>query len=377
MASIKYKNEIIKRKYFGYVRNSKGFSEKTIDCYDKAICLWEDFTHGADFVRFNKTAAEGFKTWLETKKKVKAEQEISVSYRYDILRHLRTFFDWLSKQKGYKQIDPTAIDYLRLSREEVSIATQPRSVEVPTLEEIKAVIENIKGNTEVEMRDKSMISLMFLTGARISAIRTLPMKSFNKDELVIDQNPIFGVKTKFSKRIITPLISYLYKEASDYFIKWFDYLDKEKDFKPNDPLFPATKIENGTENLSFHNTGQIKPVFWQSNSPLGEIIRKRFKQAGVKYYKPHAIRHSLIKRISKLHLTEEQRKAFSQSLGHEDVRTTFGSHGYGKIGEDKQIEIIKNIDFEGQSKGAGGSLNEASLRRIIREEMSKKTNDNG
>src|SRR3989338_1370219 len=141
-----------------------------------------------------------------------------------MLRYLRVFFGWLSKQKGYKKIDQTAIDYLNLSKAEVKIATQPRKVEIPSLEDIKAVIECIKGSSEIEMRDKALISLMFLTGARISAVRTLPMKSFDKDKLVIDQNPAFGVKTKFSKRIITPLISYQYKEALNYFLEWFNYL---------------------------------------------------------------------------------------------------------------------------------------------------------
>jgi len=375
MASIIYKNELTKRKFFGYVRNSKGFSEKTIECYEKAIWLWEDFSHKSDFVKFNKTVAEGFKNWLKIKKKTNPQQEVSVSYRYDILRYLKFFFGWLSKQKGYKKIDQTAIDYLNLSKAEVKIATQPRKVKIPSLEEIKAVVEGIKGGSEIEMRDKALISLMFLTGARISAIRTLPIKSFNKDTLVIDQNPVFGVKTKFSKRIITPLISYLYKEALSYFIEWFNYLEEKKGFKPDDPIFPATKIENGTENLSFYNTGQVEPIFWRSSSSPSKIIEKRFEQAGVKHYKPHSIRHLFIKRFQNLPLTEEQKKAISQSLGHEDVRTTFGSYGYGKINEDRQVEIVKNIDFEGQNKERKVDLSDESIERLaekIRQTASNK-----
>src|SRR3989344_8503611 len=207
MASIIYKNEVIKRRFFGYVINSRGFSPKTVECYEKAIWLWDDFSHKADYISFNKTAAEGFKNWLKAKKKANSQKEISVSYRYDMLRYLKVFFGWLSKQKGYRKIDQTAVDYLNLSRAEAKIATQPREVKVPTLEELKAVIEGIQDSSEIEKRDRALISLMFLTGARISAIRTLPMKSFDKDKLTIDQNPAFGVKTKFSKRIITPLIA--------------------------------------------------------------------------------------------------------------------------------------------------------------------------
>src|SRR3989338_3322217 len=381
MASIIYKNEGIKRRFFGYVRNSKGFSEKTIECYENAIWLWEDFSHKTDYIGFNKTAAEGFKGWLKTKKKANSQREISVSYCYDMLRYLRVFFGWLSKQKGYKKIDQTAIDYLNLSKAEVKIATQPRNVEVPSLEDIKAVIEGIQGDSggiqgdsggiqgssEVKQIDKALISLMFLTGARISAVRTLPMKSFDKDKLTIDQNPTFGVKTKFSKPIISPLIAYLYKEPLNYFIGWFDYLEEEKKFKPDDPIFPATKIENGFENLSYYNTGQVEPIFWKSSTSASKVIENRFKEAGIKHYKPHAIRHLFIKRLSKLPLTEEQKKAISQSLGHEDVRTTFGSYGYGKIDKDKQLEIIKNIDFDGTYQGVKQSLSQEDIGRIAKE----------
>ena len=367
MSSIIYKNEVIKRRFFRDVRNSKGFSLKTIECYEKAIWLWDDFTRKADYISFNKTVAEGFKEWLKAKKKARSQQEISVSYRYVMLRYLKVFFGWLSKQKGYKKIDQTAIDYLNLSRAEAKIATQPREVKVPTLEELKAVIEGIQDSSEIEKRDRALISLMFLTGARISAIRTLPMKSFDKDKLTIDQNPAFGVKTKFSKRIITPLIAYLYKEPLNYFIGWFDYLEEEKKFKPDDPIFPATKVENGVENLSYYNTGQVEPIFWKSSTSPSKIIENRFKEAGIKHYKPHAIRHLFIKRLSKLPLTEEQKKAISQSLGHEDVRTTFSSYGYGKISEDKQAEIIKNIDFEGTYQGVKQSLSQEDIGRIAKE----------
>jgi len=351
MQSTIYKNELTKRRFFEYVTGSQGFSEKTRQCYESAIWLWEDFAHKADFANFNKTAADLFKDWLKDKKKVGSQENVSVSYRYDILRYLKIFFEWLSKQPNYKsKIKPTDIDYLNLSKAEARIATQPKNIICPTLEEIKAVIESIKGDSEIEMRDKALISLTFLTGARISAIITLPMISFDKERLIIDQDPKMGVMTKFSKRIVSSLIPFSYKEPLKYFIGWFDYLEKQKKFKPNDPIFPATKVENGKENLSYYNTGEVEPVFWKSSSSPRKIFEKRFEQAGIKYYHPHTLRHLLVKQIAKLPLTEEQKKAISQSLGHEDVGTTFGSYGYGKIDENRQIEIIREIDFEGQKK---------------------------
>ena len=317
---------------------------------------------------FNKAVAESFKNWLKTKKKANSEKNISISYCYDILRYLKVFFEWLSKQSGYKsRINQTAIDYLNLSKAEARIATQPKNIKIPSLEEIKTVIENIHGKSEIERRDKALISLTFLTGARISAILTLPLKSFDREKLVIDQDPKLGVSTKFSKRIVSALIPFLYKEPLKYFLEWFDYLEKQKRFKSNDPLFPATKIDNGKENLSYYNTGKVEPIFWKSSSSPRKIFKKRFEQAGVKYYHPHTLRHLLVKEIAKLPLTEEQKKAISQNLGHENVGTTFGSYGYGRIEEERQIEIIRNIDFKGRNEKIKYHLDQEDIKQLLRE----------
>jgi integrase len=373
MTNIIYKNEIIKRKFFEYLINSRGFSKATIGCYEKAIWLWEDFTNKTDFIGFNKTKAEEFKTWLKDKRKTHSEESVSLSYCYDNLRHLKTFFEWLSKQAGYKKINSTDIDYFNLSKGEVRIATQPKGKVSPTLNEIKTLIESIQGKTEIGMRDKALISLTFLTGARISAILSLPMKSFDKENLIIHQDPTYGVKTKFSKKIVSALIPFSYKEPLNYFIEWFDYLEKQKNFQPNDPIFPATKIENGKINLGYYNTQEVEPFFWKSTTSVRKIFEKRFIQAGIKYYHPHTFRHLLIKEISKLPLTEEQKKAISQNLGHEDVGTTFGSYGYGKIDEERQVEIIRNIDFEGKNNKVIYQIGQDDLRQFIKESEDRKS----
>ena len=350
MTSIIYKNERIKRRYFEYVKGPKGFSPKTVKCYENAIWLWEDFSNHADFASFNQTSAKGFNGLIKAKKKARSEETVGLSYCYDMLRYLKDFFEWLSKQAGYKsKINQTAIDFLNLSRAEVKIATQPKNVRYPSVDEVKTVIEHIKGKTEVELRDRAFISLLFLTGTRISAIISLRIKSFDATRLVIDQDPKQGVATKNSKRIVTALIPMSYKEPVTYFLEWFNHL-VGKGFKQNDPIFPATKVENGKENTSYYNTGEVERTLWKSTTPARKVLKKRFEDAGIANYNPHSFRHMLVKEISKLPITEEQKKAVSQNFGHEHVGTTFGSYGYGGIPEDKQIEIIKNIDFEGSKK---------------------------
>ncbi len=368
MEKIKYKNETIKRRFYKDFNNSRGYSDKSILCFKKAIWLWEEFTNDDDFMHFSKTKAENFKNWLKKRKKTTTEDYISLSYCYDVLRHIRLFFGWLSEQSGYKsKINKEAIEYLNLTRGEIKIATQPKSKKIPSVEEIKVVIEGIEGKNEIEMRDKALISLILMTGARISAVKSLPIKSFDREKMILEQDPQMGVETKNSKRITTSLITISYLEPKKYFLDWYDYLVNQKMFKGNDPIFPATKIEYGQDNnLGYFNTEKVEPVFWKNSTSIRKIFDKRFKNADIPYYHPHSLRHLLVKEIRKIPLTEEQKKALSQNFGHSNVGTTFGSYGYGAIEDDIQVEIINEIDFTGQ-KTKHVSLSLDDLRQILKE----------
>ncbi len=364
---VRYENELMKRKYFDYLKQSKGFSQSSITTYEGAILQWQDFTDEADFHLFNKKRAVEFKTWLATRQS-KRGGNVSISYQYHTLRKLRGFFDWLSRQEGYRQaIQETDIGYLSLGKKESRQALQSKRRKIPTMEQVKKVIEAIEPKNEIDMRDKALLSFTLLTGARISAIVSLPLGSFDPVDMVVDQDPNLGVKTKFSKRIATALFPLEYKEAQTYFLSWFEYLKDERGFKENDPLFPATKVENGKENISYYSTGEVEPVYWSSASPARKIFEKRFKAAGEPYYHPHSLRHLLVKEFMKKPLTEEQKKAISQNLGHENVATTFGSYGYGHIDESRQIELMREI--EAVQRGSGEvryNISEDELQAMLR-----------
>jgi|GEM_PF-170664 len=369
MSKILQKNEITKRRFFRYLKDAEGFEPSSIYAFEKAILNWEDFTKKDDFGNFTQQKIVNFKEWLKNRKKVKTEEKISLSYCYDVLRRLKTFFEWLSKQAGYKaNINSSFINYLRLSKNETREAVQTRKRDVPSIEEVRKTIESIGDKNDIDKRDRALFSLFYLSGIRISALMSLPIKSFDKNKLIIDQDPAFGVKTKFHKRIPTALIPLSYKEPLDYFIGWYDYLIKEKKFNPNDPIFPATKKEQGDKNISYYSTGEVVPVFWKSGTTIRKIFEKRFIQAGVPYYHPHTFRHLIVKEFAKTRLTEEEKKAISQNLGHADVGTTFGSYGYGHIEEDRQVEIIKGIKFssEENKKFTINALNDLSKKEQIK-----------
>ncbi|MBT4153370.1 MAG: site-specific integrase [Candidatus Magasanikbacteria bacterium] len=366
MPSTQYKNELVKRNYYIYLENAKQYSQKTIRCYEKGIWLWEEFSGQADFGVFSKQKAIDFKKWLKSKQKKNGEGTVSLSYCHTNIRYLKAFFIWLSKQDGYKsKIHEQDVEYLNLTKAENKIATQSKNTRFPSIEQVKKVIEHIEGKTEVELRDRALISLTLLTGIRISALASLSIKCFDKETMIIDQNPKFGVETKFSKRITSVFVPIPNNKAKQYFMDWVEYLQKQKAFNLGDPIFPATKTEVGKHNLGFYSNGEVGPVFWKSTTSARNIFRKRFELAGVEYFHPHTFRNLLVSEISKLPLTEIQKKAFSQNLGHENVGTTFGSYGYGHIDPIKQARIVQDISFDNLTTANIASLSKEQLLKIM------------
>ena len=370
--NIQYQNEVMKREYFQFLTDSKGFQQLSIDEHEKAIWLWQDFTSNADFRTFSKKKATEFRDWLKAKKKThNTNIKVSLTHCYHMLRHLRVFFDWLAKQPTYKsKIVASDIDYLGLNRADTRIATQKERKESPSIEQVKTVIEGIQSNSEIGMRDRALISLFYLTGARISAVCSLPLGCLDEVKLILDQDPKRGVKTKNRKRIPTRFFPLPYTQPLDYVVNWVKYLKDKKGFSPDDPLFPATlRYQTGDKKLAF-SSQMVGNEFWKTTASARKILQKRFEEVGLPYYNPHSFRDTIVKEYTRTRLTEEEKKAISQNLGHENVGTTFGSYGHGKLPEDRQFEIIESINTQ-QDTLSTSPLDEETLRRIIREETGK------
>ena len=366
MSHQEYTNELIKKQYFAYLEESEGFSQSSIDAHENAIILWQEFTKQDDLGKFNKKSAVEFKEWLKQKPSNGKGKHLSLSYCYSNLQRLKKFFDWLSKQPNYKsRIVQTDIQFLNLSKKDARAALATTRKKIPSMDEVIRLIESIEPKTEVDMRDRALLCFTLLTGARITAISSLPIESFDKNGLTVDQNPKLGVRTKFDKRIVTTFFPIPYEPARKHFIDWFDYLVGEKGYKLTDPLFPSTKLENGHENINYYNTGEVEPKFWKNSSSARKIFEKRYLAAGLPYYHPHTLRHLVVHEFTKIPLTEEEKKAISQNLGHENVGTTFGSYGYGSINEEKQISIVRNIDLNGTRSEVRYQLTEAEIANLL------------
>ena len=340
MVKINPKNEKIKRKFFQWLKDADGCCQATIDNIEKAILLYEDFTRQADFVTYNSDKAIDFKKSLS--KREHRGKIISLTTYHTYLRYLRKFFTWLSWQSGYRsKITLDKIKYLNIGEKEEKIATQSIPRNYPSLEYVINLADSIKISSEIDMRDRALISFTLLSGMRDKAIVTLPLGCFDEEKLFISQNPRLGVQTKFSKLILTTLLKFNDK-LLDYILEWVKYI-KAKGFGSQDPLFPRSKTDKGTENLSFEPSNEVEPVFWKGTGRIREIFKKRSQEAELPYYPPHTFRHLAIDLAFKHCNSGEQIKAISQNFGHEHIATTLSS--YANYDSNRLSGILGGMDF--------------------------------
>ncbi len=354
------KNERIKRRFYRWLKEAKGYAESSIRGIEKAIRLYEDFAKHEDFALFNPKKAIGFKKWLEDKRT--NGKALSNAAQYHYLRHLKGFFGYLSTQVGYKsKITPDSISYLSLEKKKVREAISPKNVDYPSLEYVKQLTNSIEVRNEIDRRDRALIAFLLLSCMRDKAITTLPIGCFNRAKLQIRQFARDGVETKFGKSYISCLIPFD-SELVAYVIDWVEYLEKVKLFGSKSPLFPRSKREQIEGGLTFI-CREVEPIFWKGTGSVRQILRDRAEAAGLKYYHPHSFRHLAAYLAVKNCHNGEQLRAISQNFGHENIGTTMMT--YGKLDEFRMGEVIANMDFSGKPPDIDNAETIEKIRNLI------------
>lgn len=324
-------NERIKRLYFTYLKDAKGQSVPTVDGVAKALNRFEVYTKHREFNKFHFNQAIGFKNHLAEQKSQQSGKPLSKATLHSTLGNLRKFFQWLSDKPGYKsRLQYTDADYFNLSDKEVRVATAHREKKSPTLEQVKHVILTMRADTEIEHRNRALIAFTILTGARDSVITSMKLKHIDLSAGYVYQDAR-EVKTKFSKTFMTYFFP-VGDEIHRIVIDWVNYLRGEKLWCNDDPLFPATRIEQNAE-YQFKVVG-LDQKHWSTATPIRKIFRQAFEDAGLPYFNLHSFRNTLVRFGQTSCKTLEAFKAWSQNLGHEKVLTTF--YSYGQVGNQRQ-----------------------------------------
>ena len=309
-------NERIKRKYFAYLKAAKRYSEPTVDAAAKALSRFEEYTRYRDFKAFHTEQAIAFKRHLAEQTGQRSGEKLSKATLHATLTQLKRFFQWLSREPGYKShIQYSDAEYFNLSEKDTRIATAHREQKSPTLEQIKHVIQAMPVLTEIERRNRALVAFTLLTGARDSAIASMRLKHVDLKEGCIHQDAR-EVKTKFSKTFTTYYFP-VGEEVRQIVTEWVRFLREDKLWCNDDPLFPATRIVLGSTR-QFEAAG-LERKHWSTASPIRTIFREAFERAGLPYFHPHSLRKTLARLGEQVCQSPEDFKAWSQNLGHEQV----------------------------------------------------------
>lgn len=179
--------------------------------------------------------------------------------------------------------------------------------EILSVKEVDALLKQPSRNTPKEMRDKSMLELLYATGMRVTELITLRVDDVNiKMEYVICHDR--------KKERMIPFGT----EAKNALVRYLNYGRKQLLGEDNDSdvLYPNC---SGGE--------MSRQGFWK-------LIKYYGKKAGIESeLTPHTLRHSFA-----THLVENgaDLKAVQEMLGHSDISTT---HIYMSSGNQRVREV--------------------------------------
>jgi integrase len=364
------KNERIKREFFRHQKETGGKADSTLDGIRKAIGRFEAYTGHKDLATFNREQAIGFKRHLARTRSARTGEPMAKSTLIATAGALKEFFRWLSWQPGYKsKIRVTNVDYLNMSENDTRAAKAPRFKTAPTIEQVRAALAAMPAETEIDRRNRALIALAILTGARDRALATLRLKHIDLERKLVLQDPR-EVMTKRRKRIDTYFFP-LGEDLEAIVVDWVRYLREVKLYGNEDPVFPRTSVRPGG-NGSFVVDG-VEPVFWENTQPIRRIFREAFAAAGLPYFNPHSLRDTLVIHFERLCPTIEHLKAVSQNLGHEHLATTVSA--YGNMAPHRQGELVREVSGDsGTNPGIDRHLFQ-ELRRIVDREQRRRRDD--
>lgn len=329
---------MINRDNYLDVKKFNTFLKEVNQCDDRTIATyWPRLKHlmeWADGSRFSSAhkIKPTFPTYLAGLKNEDGQPSIGTSHFASCCKSARAFFKWARAEypRMYKDIDLNWIASIKPPK------ARAEQSEVKTREYYKAeeVIQlaTCEVNTIMLKRMQAAVAFLFLSGMRIGAFVSMPIKCVDLDSMKVKQLPAMGVNTKFHKAAITTLINvpelmavvgnwdaYLRERVPDH-ILW--YVPLTHDLQPATVNPTKEAIKNRADNFR-------------------DDLRQLCKIAGVKYRSPHKFRdgHTVwtYKRIKNM----AGLKSVSQNLMHANVGITDGI--YGNMNEDEVHETIAGL----------------------------------
>lgn len=290
------KYEISDFKY--YLKNEIGLSNNTLESYIRDIEQYALYLNKRfEINNVKKILSNHIKEYLKYLKISKKLTSASITRK---LTSIKRFHKFLVLEQIVSFDESLYIE---------SLKKEKKLPQVLTIEEVDMLLNSLKTDTILNIRNKAMMEVLYATGVRISELINISLKDIHVNSKYIN---IIG---KGDKERIVPLSDESVKILINYITNARVSLSK----KPNNFLF----LNNDGNNIS--RQGFFK------------IFKKICLEAGInKNISPHSIRHSFAS-----HLLENglDLRYVQELLGHENIETT---QIYTHISNSKLKDIYNN-----------------------------------
>lgn len=272
--------------YVEHLEVEGGRSAKTAENYTLYL---ERFVQFSDDISVDKITSEivrKYRLWLNRYKNDNDEPLSIITQSYHLIA-LRGFLGYLSK-RDITSLSPDKIELPKISRKQVTFLHY---------DEITRMLEVIPLDTEVGLRDRAIIELLFSSGLRVSELVGL-----NRDHVNTKRRE-FMVRGKGQKDRPVFIGETAAEHVQEYLKTRFDNLP---------PLFLSYSRNNTTT-----TTGDYRRLTARS---IQRIIARYARLAGItKHVSPHTMRHSF---ATDLLMNGADIRSVQSMLGHSNISTT-------------------------------------------------------
>lgn len=298
--------------YIEHLEVEGGRSAKTAENYKLYIERFIEFTGDIPVGKITPEVVRKYRLWLNRYKNNNSEELALITQSYHLIA-LRGFLSYLSK-RDITSLTPEKIELPKISRKQVTFLHY---------DEIERLVSQIPSDgSEIHLRDRAIIELLFSSGLRVSELVNL-----NRDHINIKRRE-FMVRGKGSKD--RPV--FISQKAASYVA---EYLKTRVDNLP--PLFLSYSHNQDTT-----NSGDYRRL---STRSVQRIINRYTRLAGItKHVTPHTMRHSF---ATNLLMNGADIRSVQRMLGHSNISTT---QVYTHVTDEHLREVYERFHGETDSK---------------------------
>ena len=270
--------------YIKYLKYEKNLSLNSINSYKKDNLQFLNYLKGKNITENGSLNLDTFRDFLK----------YLDNYNYSnstIIRKYSSLINFFKFLERNNHIGFQLTQFINVPRKQQGLYT------FMSISEIKKLLEDFKPLSDLEIRDRAIIELLYSTGARISEVESLETGDFD-----LKNNEVMVTGKGRKQRFV-----YLNRSA----VFWIEnYLEARS------RLIHLKKDSNITGKQFFLNKYGRR----LSSRSMRSIVKKYVKKAVIdKNITPHSIRHSFA-----THLLQEGAgiREIQELLGHENISTT-------------------------------------------------------